>query len=168
MKNSQTFTLIVLLTLGGMLLPSTAAAQLESYFVPITPCRLLDTRQPGAGGAFGNSEQRSFRAVGTLDFQGGSNNCGIPNTASAIHVNFTAVNPSGFGYLRAWPFGQAEPGATLMAFTQGPGISNATALAICYKCASEFNVKIYLAPTELVADAVGYYVPIIAPSEPLD
>ena len=110
-----------------------------------------------------DSGTREFLAYGNLADQGGAMDCGIPNTAVAIHVNFTAVNPTGFGYLRAWPFGQDEPGATLMAFTEGPGISNATALAICYQCNFDFSVKIYLAPTDLVADAVGYYVPIIPP-----
>jgi hypothetical protein len=163
MKFANILILIVMSTLAGLLLPRSASAELESYFVPITPCRLLDTRAEGAGGPFGNEVTRDFLAYGTLENQGGSNDCGIPDTAVAIHVNFTAVNPTGFGYLRAWPFGQDEPGATLMAFTAGPGISNATALAICYQCDFDFNVKIYLAPTDLVADAVGYYVPIIPP-----
>ena len=163
MKNKLGITLLILAALAVTLLPGTASAEFESYFVPITPCRLLDTRAEGAGGAFGNETTREFLAYGILSGQGGNDECGIPNTAVAIHVNFTAVDPTGFGYLRAWPYGEDEPGATLMAFTAGPGISNATALAICYQCAFDFNVKIYLAPTQLVADAVGYYVPIIPP-----
>lgn len=161
MKNAHILAFVVLTSLVGLFLPTSASAQFESYFVPITPCRLIDTR--GHGGAFGNSVTRTYYAYGDLTGQGGAADCGIPDTAIAIHVNFTAVNPTGFGYLRAWPYGQSEPGATLMVFVAGPGVSNATALAICYQCAFEFNVKIYLDPTDLVADAVGYYVPIVAP-----
>jgi hypothetical protein len=77
------------------------------------------------GGPFGGSMVRDYYAYGVLStHQGGLDTCGIPDTAVAIHINFTAVNPSGFGYLRAWPWGESEPGATLMAFTAGVSISN--------------------------------------------
>ena len=132
-----------------------------SLFVPILPCRLLDTRAQGAGGPFGGGNTRDYNIWGSgLSSQGGTNDCGIPSNAVAVHINFTAVNPTGFGYLRAWPYGENEPSATLMAFVAGPGVSNATALAICTSCPFDIRVKIYLANTDLVAEAVGYYEPI--------
>ena len=162
MKHANKLMMIVLVTVVGLQFASSASAQLESYFVPITPCRLADTRV--VGGPFGGGTIRDYYAYGVLStHQGGSDTCGIPNTAVAIHINLTAVNPSGFGYLRAWPYSQSEPGATLMAFTAGVSISNATALAICYQCDSEFYVKIYSASTDLVIDAVGYYEPVTPP-----
>lgn len=128
-----------------------------AFFVPMIPCRIFDTRAPFAGGPFGGGATRDFRVKGLLDFQGGSNDCGIPDNAVAIHVNFTAVNPTGFGYLRAWPYGEEEPVATLVVFDQGSGISNATALSICDSCPFDITVKIYEAVTDLVGDVVGYY-----------
>jgi len=144
-------------------LPDNAAAGvtvtapgLVTVFVPIEPCRIADSRI--AGGAFGDGATRDFQAWGDgLAAQGGVDDCGIPDSAVAVHVNFTAVNPAGFGYLRAWPYDQDEPVATLMVFDVGPGISNATALTICNSCASDFSVKIYGAPTDLVTEVVGYY-----------
>jgi hypothetical protein len=133
--------------------PSTEEVTL---LVPIEPCRISDSRK--AGGPFGNETTLNLRARGDgLAGQGGSDDCGIPDTAVAIHVNFTAVNPTGFGYLRAWPFGEDEPLATLMVFNAGPGISNATALTICNDCPSDFSVKIYGAVTDLVTEVVAYY-----------
>ena len=144
----------------GILASADAGA---SYFVPVTQCRLLDTQI--AGGAFASGESRLFWASGTdLSVQGGAVDCGIPDTAYAIHVNLTAVNPGGFGYLRAWPFLDSEPSATLMAFGTGVTISNATALEICNQCIYNFIVQTYEASTHLVADVVGYYVPINPPA----
>jgi hypothetical protein len=157
MKHINKLMMMLLVTVAGIQWSSPASAQLESNFVPITPCRLGDTRE--VGGPFGGQTVRDYSAYGNLNAQGGLDTCGIPDTAVAIHINFTAVNPSGFGYLRAWPYGEDEPGATLLNFTAGVNISNATALAICNDCDFDFNVKIYLASTELVIDAVGYYEP---------
>ena len=136
----------------------------ETHFVPVEPCRIFDTRP--VGGAFGDGTTRDFRVWGDgLSSQGGTDNCGIPQTATAVHLNFTAVGPAGFGYLRAWPHGQAEPGATLMAFTEGVSISNATALSICNTCQNDFSVKIYGAETNLVTEVVGYYQPVSQAAE---
>jgi len=118
--------------------------------------RIIDTRQ--ASGAFGDGATEEFRAWGDgLTEQGGTDDCDIPQSAVAVHLNFTGVNPAGFGYLPAWPNGEDEPGATLMTFTGGVSLSNATALAICNDCVSDFTVKIYGAQTDLVGDVVGYY-----------
>jgi hypothetical protein len=128
----------------------------ETFFVPLEPCRLADSRV--VGGPFSAESARDFRAWGDgLAEQGGTDDCGVPASAVAVHLNFTVVNPAGFGYLRAWPFGEEEPLATLMAFTGGPGISNASALAICNTCPSDFHVKVYGSGTDLVIEVVGYY-----------
>ena len=78
-------------------------------FTGVTPCRVADTRGNGFTGAFGPPSlaadaQRSFTITGQ---------CGIPAGAKAVSFNFTALNVSGAGDLRVFPFG----GATLLVST---------------------------------------------------
>ena len=45
----------------------------EDYtYTPVTPCRIVDTRKPGAGGAFSPSETREYNVWGLVGAQGGS------------------------------------------------------------------------------------------------
>ena len=76
-------------------------------FIPITPCRLIDTR---AGSGFpsgygppsmpGGGTQRSFTITGR---------CGIPTGAVAVSFNFAIWAPSTRGDLRVFPAGGATP-----------------------------------------------------------
>lgn len=162
-------SILGIFALAAVPFSTNSLAQDATHFYPIDPCRLVDTRN--VGGTMGGGETRDFFAWGgSFDIaQGGSAvDCGVDSNATAVHINFTAVAPTGFGYLRAWPWGDSEPNATLMAFTAGPGISNATALAICQpSCPTDFTVKIYEAETHLVVDVVGYYLPepVVAAAE---
>ncbi|MCB0963349.1 MAG: hypothetical protein KDA98_08615, partial [Acidimicrobiales bacterium] len=67
--------------------PSDLPVEVARY-VPITPCRVVDTRQPGAGGAFGNREIRDYvvRGSGPAIAQQGGNagGCGIPDEALGV------------------------------------------------------------------------------------
>ena len=59
----------------------------DSTFVPATPCRLLDTREPNRT-AIGPGETR------TLAAHGSNGDCTIPSTAVALSMNVTTVNPT--------------------------------------------------------------------------
>jgi hypothetical protein len=136
----------------------------SALFVPLKPCRLLDTRK--VGGAYGAGATRHYWVRGSdLDVsQGGAPfDCGIPATATAIQLNFTSVAPSAAGYLRAWPYDVTEPNATLLNFDAELGASNSVALGVCNGCANDFSVKIYKGPTHLVVDVVGYYEEVLPP-----
>jgi len=137
--------------------PAPPAPEGATYFVPIEPCRIIDTRN--VGGTFGNGTTRHYRAWGTgLDtLQGGAFDCGIPNTASAVEISFTAIGPSSAGFLRAWPYNLSEPHATLLNFNPVLNVSNSSALAICSNCASDISIKIYYGPTHLAVEVLGYY-----------
>ncbi|MDB4543033.1 hypothetical protein N9241_02200 [bacterium] len=181
--------------------PSVDAGQaldvsVKSNYYPITPCRLADTRfiPDGAGGTeedpFGQQETRGFwgwagEGGSYEDFGGFAGECGIPSTATAVHVNFTIVAPKGNGYLRTWPNNVDEPNATVFAWDPGFGASNAVTVAICSDSTEsteadfggvtyancpddpsnptgiiDFWVKIYGQKKEnLVIDALGYYAP---------
>jgi hypothetical protein len=73
-------------------------------FYTITPCRLIDTRQPT--GTFGGP---SLQGGATRTFPIGGY-CGIPNDAIAIAANLTAVNATSTGDLQVIPAGMTSPG----------------------------------------------------------
>ncbi|MCB0972208.1 MAG: hypothetical protein KDA97_11940, partial [Acidimicrobiales bacterium] len=100
-------------------------------YVPMSPCRIVDTRQ--AGGALGDREIRDFFVSGDLAFedQGGrAGGCDIPIGVSAIEASVTAVDPDDSGFFRAWPPAEAMPNATFMNFDEGMDITNTGSIAL--------------------------------------
>src|SRR5205823_9087876 len=73
-------------------------------FVPVTPCRVADTRNPN--GAFGGP---SLIGGNTRPFTIPDSACGIPATAHAYSLNATVVPKGTLGYLTMFPCGQALP-----------------------------------------------------------
>src|SRR5207248_677104 len=92
----QTFTIIQ----GGNVTPPGAGLR----FVPITPCRIADTRN--ATGAFGGP---SLAAATSRDFSIQTGACNIPATAQAYSLNLTVVPIATLGFLSVWPAGQSQP-----------------------------------------------------------
>lgn len=162
-----------------------------SKYVPITPCRVADTRvieqrfglpfEPG----FAGGETMGFWGwVGEggtyIDFGGFDGECGIPSTATAVHMNISVVDARGKGFLRAWPNNTGEPASgTIVSWNVGDRNGNAVTVAICSDSTNDpegegfldclddsdnivdFWVKIYSSKPEHIAiDAFGYYEPI--------
>lgn len=127
-----------------------------TVYVPITPCRLLDTRI----GAPLTDGDRAFKVSGTLAPQGGSNTCGIPPAASAVSLNLTAISADGQpGFVRGWPTGAPPANATLINFAPSINASNAVEVPVCTgACASDLTLR-SVGSAHLVGDAVGYHVP---------
>ncbi|HZE24610.1 MAG TPA: hypothetical protein VE054_11485, partial [Blattabacteriaceae bacterium] len=73
-------------------------------FVPVTPCRVADTRlTPGPFGA------PFLAANSTRGFTIPSSSCNIPATAQAYSVNATVVPHGPLGFLTVFPCGQTLP-----------------------------------------------------------
>lgn len=85
------------LGIQDIFLSTTPAAGTD--FFTVAPCRVLDTR---SGPAPVSGTPRLVTVAGT---------CGIPVTARSIAVNVTVVEPTGSGYLAAYP-GYLEPTGT--------------------------------------------------------
>jgi trimeric autotransporter adhesin len=135
----------------------------DLVYTSLPPCRVLDTRV--AGGPIGIGMQRDFRVVGADDFaiQGGRpGGCGVPAGATAAFLNFVAVGPSGAGNLRAWPFGQPIPLASIINYAALPGlnIANGVVVPLCTPaaaCPFEITVQADVSDTHLVADVLGFF-----------
>ena len=93
-------------------------------FFSLTPCRLLDTRNPdgpSGGPALQNGVTRNFPAAGL---------CGVPATAKALAVNATVISPGGSGFLKTYPTGCLVPATSTLNFGTGQTRANNAVLAL--------------------------------------
>ena len=158
--------IVIALTVGAF--SSGAYAELGSpdkdlTYTPVAPCRILDTREPGAlSGILAAGSTRSFNGPGSSTFlsQGGSpNSCNLvksPLTAALV-INFTVVSPSANGFITAFAADATQPLAATLNFKAGQVIGNNATLKIKQDVFSP-SIKIYTSSqTHLVADVVGYF-----------
>jgi uncharacterized repeat protein (TIGR01451 family) len=119
-------------------------------FVPITPCRVADTRNPA--GAFGGP---NIAAAGTRDFVIPNGACGIPATAQAYSLN-AAMVPSGKGWITLYPTGQSLPLAASVNSPDGRVKSNGAIVP----AGTGGAISVYASvTTDVVLDINGYFVP---------
>ena len=141
-------------------------AEGDLLFVPVPPCRVIDTRL--GGGPLAASEIRDFQVAGTANFaaQGGNaTGCGIPLGATtplapSVVFNFIAVNPQGAGHLTAWEFGQTAPNASIINYAKvGLNIANGVVVPISGVGTTprDLHVIAGVSSTHVVADVTGYF-----------
>ena len=158
--------IVIALTVGAF--SSGAYAELGSpdkdlTYTPVAPCRILDTREPGAlSGILAAGSTRSFNGPGGSTFlsQGGSpNSCNLVGNSliAALVINFTVVSPSANGFITAFAADATQPLAATLNFKAGQVIGNNATLKIKQDVFSP-SIKIYTSSqTHLVADVVGYF-----------
>ena len=141
----------------------------ELTFVPVPPCRIIDTRLSGAGKLI-PGVVRDFQVAGLTEFdpQGGKvGGCGIPPggaepNAAAVAINIFAVTPEGSGNLRAWAYGQEVPLAAAITYDNlGPffSISNGIVVPIAgtNTVPADLSVRADFNATHFAADVTGYF-----------
>ena len=137
-------------TSGGAAFPF----QSPLSFVPMTPCRVADTRY--ANGDFGSP---SLAAVSSRSFTiPSSTNCSIPSTAAAWSLNVTVVPPpqGTLQWLTVWPSGQTQPYVSTLNSLDGRIKANAAIIP----AGTGGAVSVYATnTTDLVLDIDGYFVP---------
>ena len=135
----------------------------DLVFVPITPCRIIDTRLAGGQIAAGTVRSFDVTAVGNYSFQGGdASNCGGAGSAgsfAAAAINFTVVFPvGGPGHITAFPFLATQPTAASLNFGGGDVRGNFGIFRLDQGAsANELNV-FTTHTTHLVGDLVGYFI----------
>jgi len=143
--------------------PTDTAANL--VYVPIAPCRVVDTRGAGARqGVIPANGSRAFDLT-TAAFtsgQGASGPCpGLPASGPAAwSVNLTVTGYSALGGLKAWGFGGAEPNASVINYAPGvAALANGLILTGCVGCADDIVVKAFTAGTHVIVDVTGFFRP---------
>jgi hypothetical protein len=126
-------------------------------FVPITPCRVADTRN--STGPFGGPP---IAGNSSRDFNIPSGTCGVPSTAQAYSLNVAVVPKGPLGYLTLWPTGQPQPFVSTLNSYDGRIKSNA---AIVW-AGTGGSISVFAADnaTDLVLDINGYFVLATDPS----
>jgi hypothetical protein len=127
-------------------------------FIPVTPCRVADTRVGfGFSGQYGppfmaGGVPRSFMIWGQ---------CGIPVGATAVSFNFTVTNTAGAGFLLVFPEGGAPPNVSTLNYVASQTIANAAVVPLgsggltAIPGVSGFN---------LLIDVNGYYTSSVGTS----
>jgi hypothetical protein len=134
----------------------------DLQFTAVQPCRIYDTRA-GSGvqgqgtGPIGAGQTRNIDVT-----HGAAPACGISPQAGAVVMNFIAVAPAGPGHLVAWPFGTTVPTASVLNYSNVPGlnIANGVVQPICSPgCTHDLNVVPGVSATHVVIDVLGYFAP---------
>jgi hypothetical protein len=145
-NNPQTVSVALTVNSSVQVLPPSA-----THFVPITPCRIADTRN--ASGPFGGP---TLPRQTSRDFTIPNSACMIPPSAVAYSMN-VAVVPSGpLGFLTLWPTGQPQPLVATLNSIDGRIKSNA---AIVPAGASGAISAFVTDATDVILDINGYFVP---------
>ena len=123
---------------------------------PITPNRVLDTRQAGPSGAgsYGVSAQSRVPAGGSISVQvtGGD----VPDSALAVALNVTAVDAEGPGYLTIFPDGGPQPGTSSVNFPPGAPSPN----AVVAKIGAGGRIRVFAsADVDVIVDVFGWFGP---------
>lgn len=132
----------------------------DLVYVPVTPCRIFDTRV--VGGPIPANSFRDFDLTDVIRFapQGGdTSNCNVGDKGSfaAAAINFTVVDPTSDGYITAFPYLSSQPTAATINYVAGD-IRNGLAITRLDQSAASNEFSVYsFAQTHLVADIVGYF-----------
>ena len=120
-------------------------------FVPVTPCRVMDTRDPA-----GNFGAPSLAASATRNVPIPQSACNIPSTAQAYSLNITAVPAGPLTYLSVWPAGQSQPVVSTLNSFDGRVVANAAIVP----AGTNGAISLYASnATDAIIDINGYFAP---------
>jgi hypothetical protein len=133
--------------------PSDLVIDVNGYFAPpgagglslhnLTPCRVLDTRNPAGAPPFNGAKDLNVAAA----------SCGAPATAQSYVLNATVVPPGSLGFLTLWPQGSTQPLVSTLNAIDGAITSNMAIVPATNGSLSIFGSN----PTHLVMDISGYF-----------
>jgi hypothetical protein len=124
---------------SGYFTDSTRAGQL---FTPLTPVRVLDTRNTGRTIAANSASNVQFTGFNS-----------VPSSATAVFVNTTVTNTTAASVLTVYP-GPSRPTASDLNWVAGQTIPNLTLATLSATGAAFYN---YAGSTDLVLDLSGYF-----------
>jgi energy-coupling factor transporter ATP-binding protein EcfA2 len=131
--------------------PTTTGA----LFYPLTPCRVLDTRNatgPLGGPVLAAGGTRSFTVLTA------PSTCSIPLTAKTLSVNVTITMPTANGELRVFPGNGLVPATTVISFKAGQTRPNNAHVLLATDGSGSFKVQNTSAGTvHFLVDVNGYY-----------
>ncbi len=140
----------VILDISGYFVPPTTNPNGLAFY-PITPCRVVDTRNatsPLGGPALAGQTTRTFPLL--------SGACNVPPSAQAYSLNLTALPTNGLGFLTAWAAGQPQPTPSILNAPAGATAANAAIVT----AGSNGGISVFTThDTNLIIDINGYFAP---------
>ena len=120
----------------------------ESQYQPLTPFRLLDTRNGtgGISGGLGPGASVALQVAGRG---------GVPAAATAAVMNVTVVNTSASSWLAVYPDGQGFPGTSTINWV--PGEIRANMAIVPLGAGGAVRLLNLAGWTDVVVDAEGYF-----------
>ena len=139
-------------TLVGPSAGATAAVftytEVPSQYHAVAPSRLLDTRDPGTGGALGPLATRTLQVSGVA---------GVPANADAVEVNLTVTDTTASTYVTLYPAGATQPATNSLVAAKGQTVAHLVEVPLGSNGAlSIFN---HSGSSHVVVDLEGYYTP---------
>lgn len=120
-------------------------------FTPITPCRMVDTRQPS--GPFGGPAIAGGMSRGFVLPQSA---CGVPASALAYSLNVTVVPSGTLGFLTIWPTGETQPVVSTLNSPDGRVKANAAIVP----AGAAGSISVFASDTtDVLLDINGYFQP---------
>jgi triacylglycerol esterase/lipase EstA (alpha/beta hydrolase family) len=141
-------------SMAGILSPAVFSIMNEGgFFYTVTPCRLIDTRNPIGplgGPALAAGSNRSFDLVGL---------CGIPSDAEAVAINVTVTGATRLGDLRVFPADGALPMTSVINFAANQTRANNAIVPISQdgNAAIGAHLDIQAGSVHLIVDVTGYF-----------
>jgi hypothetical protein len=140
----------VIFDVTGYFVPNKSGAT----FVPLTPTRILDSRDGtgGLSGPFSSHVARTFTVIGHGN---------VPTNATAVTGNLTVTQQTSLGYLAIGPVAMNNPTSSTLNFPLNDDRANAVTVAL----SSSGTLSItYAAPTsgptaQVIFDVTGYFTP---------
>ena len=122
---------------------TTALPQEGLRFVPVTPCRVADTRN-----------STTMLGGSTRSFPVQQSPCGIPATALAYSLNVTVVPAGPLSFLTLWPAGQPQPVVSTLNSFSGQVVANAAIVP----AGTGGAVNVFVSgTTDVILDVNGYF-----------
>lgn len=139
---------ILLVSVGAI---GEAYAQSGLSYFALTPCRVVDTRNPSStngGPIMGVASQRDFAIRG---------NCGVPTTAKAVTLNVTITGATTISFLSIWPSGLTRPNVSTINFrSTDPALANGATVGLSTN-AQDLSVYNSDGNVHVILDVTGYY-----------
>ncbi|MFZ2033803.1 MAG: IPT/TIG domain-containing protein [Candidatus Dormiibacterota bacterium] len=120
-------------------------------YTPLSPYRILDTRNTGSGGPLGPGAIRALQVTGSASTQ-------IPPGATAAVLNVTEVYGSASSLLTVFPYGTSKPNASNLNFAAHTVIANLVTVTLGAHLGQGW-IDIYnaLGTVNVVVDVEGYF-----------
>jgi hypothetical protein len=153
------FGAVVALVAGGGTLAVVRAAGSgsRSVFVPISPCRLLDTR-PAPDNVGPRTTPIGPGEALVVTVRGTNGNCTIPSDATAIVINTTAIGPTAPSFVTLFPADVARPLAANLNTVAG-GAPTPNLVTVQLSSAGEIKIFNLAGKVDIAGDVTGFFAP---------